>query len=148
MTYAVTLVMPTSLLPGLSKTNKPLSRCAANCARTFLGANHYDAKNIKPAIHLCSIPFHLSQDWFFGFFSTHSSRKIRHVIHSKLQSCTTTRSTNPYSSPNRRISDFLASSRGLNLGRPFDLAATLARGSKLASAQEMMDFEFVGIPSI
>ncbi|GBL85727.1 hypothetical protein AVEN_193176-1 [Araneus ventricosus] len=47
----------------------------------------------------------------------------------------------------RMISDFLASSRGLNQGRPVHLAATLARGSKLESAHEMLDFEFVGIPS-
>ncbi|GBN85129.1 hypothetical protein AVEN_27673-1 [Araneus ventricosus] len=54
----------------------------------------------------------------------------------------------PIPPPIRRISDFLASSRDLNLGRPFDLAATLARGSKLESAHEVLDFEFVGIPSI
>ncbi|GBM71884.1 hypothetical protein AVEN_136707-1 [Araneus ventricosus] len=111
--------------------------------------------SIKPAIHLYTIPFHLSQDCFFF---THSSRKIRHTIHLRLQSGLPRAVVGaisllplfdpPIPLPTWRVSDFLASSRGLNLGRTFNLAATLARGPKLESALEVLDWEFVGIPSI
>ncbi|GBO33399.1 hypothetical protein AVEN_183701-1 [Araneus ventricosus] len=64
----------------------------------------------------------------------------------------TPRYTDPHSS-SLSMADFrfylqhdLASKRGPNLGRPFDLTFTLVRGSKLESAYEVLDFEFVGIP--
>ncbi|GBL75791.1 hypothetical protein AVEN_155078-1 [Araneus ventricosus] len=95
------------------------------------------------------------------FSPTDSSKKIRHVIHLRLPSALPraavrgAKITPPYRRSSipifllpRLISDFLEPSGGLNLGRPFDLAATLARGSKLESAHEVLDFEFVGIPSI
>ncbi|GBO11439.1 hypothetical protein AVEN_44506-1 [Araneus ventricosus] len=42
---------------------------------------------------------------------------------------------------------FLPSTRGINVVRPFDLTATLARSPKLESTHEVLDFEFVGIPA-
>ncbi|GBL91342.1 hypothetical protein AVEN_203493-1 [Araneus ventricosus] len=53
-----------------------------------------------------------------------------------------------FSSPTRRISNFLASSRGHSLGRFFDMPLPSHRGPKLESAHEVLDFEFVGIPAL
>ncbi|GBN00328.1 hypothetical protein AVEN_187131-1 [Araneus ventricosus] len=48
----------------------------------------------------------------------------------------------------RRISDFLPSSRGPNLGKPFDVPLASYRGLKLESTHEVMDFELFGIPPL
>ncbi|GBM82831.1 hypothetical protein AVEN_180918-1 [Araneus ventricosus] len=112
--------------------------------------------NIKPEIYILhSIPF-VPRLVFYRPFK--SKNQACHSL--EAPKCPTTSSgrgsedrsvvlRSPYSSsPTRRISDFLASSRGFNLGRPFDLAATLARGSNLESTHEVLDFEFVGIPLV
>ncbi|GBN94342.1 hypothetical protein AVEN_271806-1 [Araneus ventricosus] len=111
-----------------------------------------------PEIHLYSIPFQLSQDCFL---STHSSRKIRNVIRLRLQSALPPIFNPPTPTPplqNKLIKSayqfyflycfetpcythslvprvsFRSPKRGPNVGRPCDLAATLARDSKLESA--------------
>ncbi|GBM94311.1 hypothetical protein AVEN_29818-1 [Araneus ventricosus] len=81
---------------------------------------------------------------------------MRHVIHggSRLRYhypsiLPTGALRSPYfSSPTRRISDFLASSRGLNLGRSSVVPLPLHRDPKLESAHEVLDFEFIGIPAL
>ncbi|GBM69770.1 hypothetical protein AVEN_217373-1 [Araneus ventricosus] len=83
--------------------------------------------------------------------------KSRHVIHFRLQSAlaigeakispSTTSLRSPLFPPTQRISNFLPSNRGPNLVRSFDVPPTLVRGSKLESENEVLQFDFVGIPS-
>ncbi|GBM82419.1 hypothetical protein AVEN_125855-1 [Araneus ventricosus] len=115
---------------------------------------------LKLGIHMYSIPFHLSEDWCF-FPPNKSKNEARHSL--RLQSAQPTlfdsptialRSslTSPFDPPisphTRRISDFLASSRGPNLGRSFDVPLPSHQGPKLESAHEELDFEIVGIPAL
>ncbi|GBM16510.1 hypothetical protein AVEN_119203-1 [Araneus ventricosus] len=48
----------------------------------FDSSHHPRQCTVSSPQFICT-PFHLSQDWFFN---THLSRKIRHVIHLRLQS--------------------------------------------------------------
>ncbi|GBL96971.1 hypothetical protein AVEN_182547-1 [Araneus ventricosus] len=82
---------------------------------------------------------------------------MRHAIHegSKVRATTALRFPLPslfdlphFSLHTRRISDFLASSRGPNLGRSFDVPLPSQRGHKSESEHEVLDFEFVGIPAL
>ncbi|GBN95755.1 hypothetical protein AVEN_87643-1 [Araneus ventricosus] len=55
----------------------------------------------------------------------------------------------PYSSsPTRRISDFLSSSRGPNLGRTFVLPLPSQRGPQNAVWPFQFDFKLFGIPTL
>ncbi|GBM59566.1 hypothetical protein AVEN_268745-1 [Araneus ventricosus] len=87
-----------------------------------------------------SIPFHLSQECFFP---THSSRKMNVIHRNKVYH----RSSSPYFSSTRRI-DFLASPRGPDLGRSFDVSLPSHRDPKLESAHEALDSEFVWISAV
>ncbi|GBM60529.1 hypothetical protein AVEN_4388-1, partial [Araneus ventricosus] len=81
--------------------------------------------------------------------------KSWHVIHLRLQSALVIgESEDPYRRssistipPTQRIPNFQPSKRGPNLVRSFDVPPTLVRGSKLESAHEVPDFDFVGIPA-
>ncbi|GBM93133.1 hypothetical protein AVEN_56422-1 [Araneus ventricosus] len=79
-----------------------------------------------------------------GFFPTHSSRKITHVIYggSKVRY---RRSSIPphFSSP---ISDFLASLRGPNLGRTIVFQLASQRKPQKAIMPFQSDFKLFGIP--
>ncbi|GBM52304.1 hypothetical protein AVEN_241137-1 [Araneus ventricosus] len=79
------------------------------------------------------------------FFPTHSSRKIRHVHSSEVPKRAGSRgqrsslplycrsSIPPFPSLTPPISDLQPSSQGSNLGKLFDLTATLERGPALES---------------
>ncbi|GBO10721.1 hypothetical protein AVEN_259800-1 [Araneus ventricosus] len=89
-------------------------------------------------IHMYSIPFSLSQDWFF---SIHSSRKMRHVIHAGSNVCFETRfKVEEFYLPilfllrGRFRVSFRLSTRDLNVGRSFDVPVPSHRGPKLESA--------------
>ncbi|GBL87565.1 hypothetical protein AVEN_165172-1 [Araneus ventricosus] len=144
-----------------SRSENPLTYLTASHTRTR-GALRWDmslprdkhncACHLKPAIHLkvfhaiCPKPV-FSPPIFI--------EKSRHVIHLRLQSALAVgeRSSFPlpplFDSPTPQISDFLASKRGLNLVRSFDVPPTLTYllGPKLESAHEVLDFDFVGIPA-
>ncbi|GBM66037.1 hypothetical protein AVEN_39590-1 [Araneus ventricosus] len=81
-----------------------------------------------------------------------------HVIHLRLQSALaiegakTAPPTAALQSPlfpphTQRISDFLLSKRGPNLVRSFGVPPNLVRGNKFESEHEVLEFDFVGIPS-
>ncbi|GBN67973.1 hypothetical protein AVEN_262664-1 [Araneus ventricosus] len=88
--------------------------------------------------------FHLSQDWFF---SIHSSRKMKHIIHGGSKVCFQTRfkvaeNYSPSSSLRGRFRvSFLPSTRGLNVGSSFDVPLPSHRGPKLESAHEVLYFK-------
>ncbi|GBM08452.1 hypothetical protein AVEN_267720-1 [Araneus ventricosus] len=95
------------------------------------------------------MPFVLS-----AFFPIHFNRKIqaRHLF--EASKCAGARGSdlpplfNPPINPStRQISNFLASKRGPNLVRSFDVPPTLVRGPKLESVHEVLEFDFVGIPA-
>ncbi|GBN77452.1 hypothetical protein AVEN_22973-1 [Araneus ventricosus] len=90
----------------------------------------FSCSNLKPAIHRYSIPFNLPQDWVF-FHPFKSKKQARRSL--KAPKCATRRSSIPplFHRTTRWISDFLTSSRGLNLGRFFDAPPTLASGSQI-----------------
>ncbi|GBM00039.1 hypothetical protein AVEN_53623-1 [Araneus ventricosus] len=93
---------------------------------------------------LHSVPFAPRLVFLHPFESKNEGRHLR-----RLQSALPPLFNPPYfSSFIRRISDFLASSRGPNLGRSFDVPLPSHRGPKLESAHEVLDFEFVGIPAL
>ncbi|GBM93926.1 hypothetical protein AVEN_1696-1 [Araneus ventricosus] len=104
------------------------------------GLRRVRAHRIKLDFYLYSIPLDLSQNCFFP---THSSRKMRQVIHEGSTVLYRRSSISPYfSSPTRRISDFLASSRESNLVRSFDVPLHSHRVFKLESPHEVVDYEF------
>ncbi|GBN03167.1 hypothetical protein AVEN_122921-1 [Araneus ventricosus] len=81
----------------------------------------------RPLLH----SIHLSQHWFF---STHSSRKIRHVIHLKLQSALAVGESDLLSPSTAalRFPPFptkVASSQGPNLVKSVDVPTALAKGT-------------------
>ncbi|GBO44359.1 hypothetical protein AVEN_142985-1 [Araneus ventricosus] len=103
------------------------------------------ALRLKLGIHKKARLCHLSQD---RFFSTHSSRKIRRVIHggSKVRY---RRSSIPLTPPHtRRISDFLASSLSPCLGRTFYLPLPSQRGPQKAIRAFQFDFKLFAIPTL
>ncbi|GBN68784.1 hypothetical protein AVEN_118827-1, partial [Araneus ventricosus] len=110
--------------------------------------------NVKPAIHLKAIHAICPKT---VFFSTHFNRKIQAHHSFEAPNCAGhreskdrspyRRSSTPTIPPTQRISDFLSSKRGPNLVRSFDVPPTLVQGSKLESAHEVLDFDFVGIPT-
>ncbi|GBM14685.1 hypothetical protein AVEN_97193-1 [Araneus ventricosus] len=100
---------------------------------------------IELGIHEKTRLCHLSQD---RFSPIHSSRKIRHVIHggSKLSY---RRSSIPLLLlPTQRISDFLASSRGPNLGKTFVFPPTSQRGPQKTKRTFQFDLKLFGIPTL
>ncbi|GBL91327.1 hypothetical protein AVEN_203480-1 [Araneus ventricosus] len=72
--------------------------------------------------------------------------KSRRVIHLRLQSESSIPGIPPHTHT-QRISDFLPSKRGPNLVCAFDVPPTLVRGSKLESAHEVLESDFIGIPA-
>ncbi|GBM66351.1 hypothetical protein AVEN_69099-1 [Araneus ventricosus] len=103
--------------------------------------------SLKLGIHLYSIPFHLSQVWFLFRYPFKSKNEARYLR--RLQSALPLLFDPPYfSSPTRRISDFLTSSRGPNVGGYFYVPLPSHRGPTLELAHEVLDFEFVGIPAL
>ncbi|GBN28339.1 hypothetical protein AVEN_267287-1 [Araneus ventricosus] len=71
-----------------------------------------------------------------------------HVIHGGSKVLYHRSSIPPFLLPTRRISYFLASSRGSKLIRCFDVHVPSHRGPKLETVNEVLDFEFVGIPAL
>ncbi|GBM77890.1 hypothetical protein AVEN_262385-1 [Araneus ventricosus] len=97
------------------------------------------------------MPFVLS-----AFSPTHFNRKIHSRHSTEASKCAGGRGSSlppiaplfdPPISSTRQISDFLASKRGLNLVRSFDVPSTLVRGLKLQWVHEVLEFDFVGIPA-
>ncbi|GBN03893.1 hypothetical protein AVEN_132946-1 [Araneus ventricosus] len=88
------------------------------------------------------------------FFSTHSSRNIRHVIHLKLQSELAVEGSDLLS-PALRFPSFPHSAdfrfatlvAGLNLVTAFDVPHSVAKGPNLETEQEVLEFDFVGNPA-
>ncbi|GBM29899.1 hypothetical protein AVEN_246459-1 [Araneus ventricosus] len=108
---------------------------------------------VKLSIHRYFISFHFPQDWFFPI---HSSPKMRHVIHGGSKVCFETSFKvvefylpyPPLPLRGRFRVSFLPSTRGLNVGRSFDVPLPSNRGPKLESAHEVFDFQFVCIPAL
>ncbi|GBN06157.1 hypothetical protein AVEN_99236-1 [Araneus ventricosus] len=96
------------------------------------------------------------QDWIqpkilcpkTGFFPIHSSLKMRHVIHGGSKFCLRQVQSRrilppPLFQRGRFRVSFLPSTRGLKLGRSFDVPLPSNQGPKLESAHEVLDFAFV-----
>ncbi|GBN72747.1 hypothetical protein AVEN_36875-1 [Araneus ventricosus] len=83
------------------------------------------------------------------FPPTHSSRKIRHAILRRLLSAPPSLFDPSCSSfPTGRISNFLASLRGPNLGRTFALPLASQRGPQKAIRPFQFDFKLFRIPAL
>ncbi|GBL92394.1 hypothetical protein AVEN_174688-1 [Araneus ventricosus] len=94
----------------------------------------------------CKLGIHLKTSYVIcpkPVFFTHFNRKITHVIHVGSKVRYRSSSITPIPPPTRRISDFLALSRDLNVVRSFDVPLASHWGLKLESAHEVLDFEFV-----
>ncbi|GBM40029.1 hypothetical protein AVEN_250501-1 [Araneus ventricosus] len=102
---------------------------------------------IKPAVHLYSISFARRLVFFPPIqveksgASFTSGSKVRYHRFS-IPPTAALRSSYRF-----RVS-FQLLKRDPNVSRPFDRAVTLTRGSKLESAHEVLNYEFVGIPAL
>ncbi|GBL80973.1 hypothetical protein AVEN_83066-1 [Araneus ventricosus] len=70
-------------------------------------------------------------------FSTHSSRKVRQVIHSAFQSTISPVLDPHYFLPTQRNSDYVDSKRDPTLGKRVDLPLPSNKGPALESAHEL-----------
>ncbi|GBO42614.1 hypothetical protein AVEN_40087-1 [Araneus ventricosus] len=91
------------------------------------------------------------------FFPTHCNRKIlaRHSLEAskcvgsrgEQRSLPYRRFSIPTIPPTQLIYNFLPSKRGANLTKSFDVPPSLVRCLKWVSAHEVLEFDFVGIPT-
>ncbi|GBM18420.1 hypothetical protein AVEN_72756-1 [Araneus ventricosus] len=127
---------------------RDIHRCSNPC---FL-ENGKEKPLIKVGIHEKAGLCHLSQD---RFFSTHSRRKIRHVIHGCSEVCfdtpclsRTVTSNQLSSSTTRVISEFTSLVTGSQSRQKLCFLTTFATGSEKAIRPFQSDFKLFGIPNI
>ncbi|GBO38626.1 hypothetical protein AVEN_171764-1 [Araneus ventricosus] len=95
---------------------------------------------MKASLTICAKPV---------FLSTYFNRKIQARLSLEALKCAGGRvgRRSLLLPPTRQISGFLASKRGPNLVRSFDVPPTLVPGPKLESAHEVLDFDLVRFPA-